>query len=133
MAGAADASASVGWYKEEAVKFFMPKIDEHPKDAITHRIDLFYEARLTPDGYKKVINRGDPHNIASETDKLVLQEKCLFLMSALNDAIENYPIIPWTQICNPTSNAGKKLGHSASETMIQKFGEMVLVNRTKKR
>ena len=72
VAGAADTSALVGWHKVEVVKLFMPKIDEHRKDAIPHWFNLFHKAHLTSDGYKKVTVGGNPHNNASETDKMDL-------------------------------------------------------------
>ena len=98
----------------------MPLKDEHPTDVIAQCIDLLQEAQLTPEGYKIILG-GDPPDNVSKSNKLVLSKKCLFLIMALVEAIEHYPTVPWTKLCEHSSTACKKLGYLANETTVHKW------------
>jgi hypothetical protein len=40
------------WDDKRTFKLFLPVENEHPKDAIARRIDIFMDARIEPEGYK---------------------------------------------------------------------------------
>ena len=58
------------WDDERTRKLFLPTIDEHPMDAIARRVDLLLDARTTPDGYKMIVEGGDPLKNCKELKKL---------------------------------------------------------------
>ncbi len=73
-------------------KLFLPSCEEHPKDAIAHRIDIIMDARCVPDGHKSNIEGEDEHNNCTKKDIIKLTDKCRYLISALTIALHKFPI-----------------------------------------
>jgi len=79
------------WDDNRTRKLFLPVENEHPMDAIVRRIDVLLEAWMTPDGYKLILDGGDPLNNATELDKIIILEKSMYLIAALKNALNYYP------------------------------------------
>jgi hypothetical protein len=77
--------------------------NEHQKDAIASRIDILMDARTTTVGYKSIINGGDVHDNCTKRDIIKLNDKCLYLISALNTALTFFPEKNWRDCCNEYS------------------------------
>jgi hypothetical protein len=54
---------SVPWDNERTRKLFLPTNDEHPMDTIARRIDLLLDAQQSLEGYKVIVEGGDPLKI----------------------------------------------------------------------
>ncbi len=91
------------WNSKRVQKIFLPVEDEHPKDAVARRIDILMETRTAPDGYKTIINGGDEYNNCSKRDIIKLNDKCIYLISALNTALNNFPEKTWRDCCEESS------------------------------
>jgi hypothetical protein len=68
------------WDDIKVRKLFALLKDEHPMDAIARRIDLLLEARTSPEGYKMVVEGGDPYGNCTDLDKIKILDKCLYLI-----------------------------------------------------
>jgi hypothetical protein len=79
------------WNSKRVDKLFLPAENEHPKDAIARCIDILMDARTAPDGYKSIINGGDEHNNCTKRDIIKLNDKCIYLISAINTALDTFP------------------------------------------
>jgi hypothetical protein len=91
------------WNSKQVHKLFLPVGNEHPKDAIARWIDILMDARTTTDGYKCIINGGDVHDNCTKRDIFKLNDKCLYLISALNTALTCFPEKNWRDCCNESS------------------------------
>ncbi len=65
--------------------------NEHHTTAITHHIDLLLESHTEPEGYKKIVLGWDEYNNCTERDKIKLNDKCIYLITALSNAFKHYP------------------------------------------
>jgi hypothetical protein len=79
------------WDDTKIQRIFAPMKDGHPIDAIARRIDKFMEARKSVEGCKSLIIGGDPHDNCTELDKIMLQYKAFYLISALRFALSYHP------------------------------------------
>ena len=91
------------WDNKRVRKLFLPVENEHPKDAIARRIDILMEARTSPDGYKSIIQGGDEHNNCTKKDIIKLNDKCIYLISALTAALNSFPKKSWRDCCEESS------------------------------
>ena len=66
------------WQDQKNRQLFLPSEGEHPMDAIARRIDLLLEACTSPEGYKMVVEGGDPYDNCTELDKIKILDKCLY-------------------------------------------------------
>ena len=78
------------WEDQKIRQLFLPSEGEHPMDAIARRIDLLLEARTSPEGYKMVVEGGDPYGNCTDLDKIKILDKCLYLISALSITLKMY-------------------------------------------
>ncbi len=60
-------------------------------DVIARYIDVLLEACTEPEGYKKLVLGGDEYNNCTERDKIKLNDKCIYLITALSNALNHYP------------------------------------------
>ncbi len=79
------------WINKRVLKLFLPSQKEHPKDAIARRIDILMEARSEPDGYKEIIDGGHEYSNCTIKDIIKLNDKCIYLISALTIALKHFP------------------------------------------
>ncbi len=79
--------------------------NEHPTDVIAHYIDILLEAQTEPEGYEKIIEGHDQYNNCTERDKIILQDKCMYLIAALSKALKHYPATTWRKCCEDASEA----------------------------
>jgi len=79
------------WDDTKIQRLFALMKDERHLDAIARRIDKFMEARKSVEGYKTLVIGEDPHDNSSETDKIELQDKAVYLIAALRFAFNNHP------------------------------------------
>jgi len=109
------------WDDNRTRKLFLPAENEHPMDAIARRIDLLIDARTTPDGYKLILEGGDPLNNATELDKIKLLEKSMYLIAALKSALNYYPTKPWSNCCEDACNACSLFATPYKERQVQRW------------
>ncbi len=83
--------ATEPWNSKRVHKLFLPVEDKHPKDAIARCIDILIEARTAPDGNNTIINGGDEHKNCTKRGTIRLNDKCIYLNSALNTALNSFP------------------------------------------
>ena len=79
--------------------------NEHPTDVIAHYIDILLEAQTEPEGYEKIIEGHDQYNNCTERDKIILQDKCMYLIAALSKALKHYPATTWRKCWEDASEA----------------------------
>ena len=83
------------WDDTKVRQLFLPDVSEHPKDAIARRIDILMDARTEPEGYKSIIEGGDKLNNCTKLDIIKLNDKCIYLISALTLALLSHPTKTW--------------------------------------
>ncbi len=91
------------WDDKRTQKLFLSCENEHPKDAIVWCIDILMEAQTEPEEYKTIAMGGDEHNSCTKLDIIKLNDKCIYLISALTTAFNDYPTKTWMQCCTDAS------------------------------
>ncbi len=61
------------------------------------------EARSEPDGYKEIIDGGDEYSNCTKKDIIKLNDKCIYLISALTIALKHFPKKTWRECCQEAS------------------------------
>jgi hypothetical protein len=91
------------WNDKRTFKLFLAGENEHPKDAIARRIDILMDARIEPEGYKLIVLGGDESKSCTTLDIIKLNDQCIYLISALTTALNEYPSKTWMQCCMDAS------------------------------
>ena len=108
------------WEDTKVRMLFLPSSDaEHAKDAIARRIDILFDARTQPEGYKTIVEGEDQYNNCTKLDVIKLNDKCMYLISALTLALNNYPTKTWRQCCENASQICGTLTHPYSGRTVE--------------
>jgi hypothetical protein len=97
-------------------------------DAIARRIDLLLDARTTPDGYKMIVEGGDPLKNCTELDKIKILEKSMNLIAALTSALKSYPTKIWPGCCEDACNACKLFATPYKPRQVQRWWSIFKIN-----
>jgi hypothetical protein len=83
------------WDDTKVRQLFLPDAGEYPKDAIVSCIDILMDAQMEPEGYKSIIEGGHTLNNYTKLDIIKLNDKCIYLISALTLALLSHPTKTW--------------------------------------
>jgi hypothetical protein len=106
------------WDDTNVKALFLTDANEHSKDAIARCIDILMDARTEPDGYKTIIEGGDPMDNCTKLDIIKSNDKSIYLISALSNALKFYLSKTWIECCKEASNSCSIITNSYSYRTI---------------
>jgi len=116
------------WDDKKIRQLFSPLPDEHPLDAIARRIDILMDVRKSPEGYKLIVEGGDTNETCTELDKIKLQDKSIYLIAVLRNALKGYPNITWAKCCEEASQVCSAFTTSYCERTIRDWWQEFKIN-----
>jgi hypothetical protein len=86
------------------------------------------DARTAPEGYKSIIEGGGKFNNCTKLNIIKLNDKCIYLISALTHALLSYPTKTWIQCCQDASNSCSIITTSYSTRTIADWWQIFRQN-----